>query len=288
MSSDGSARTAIRSRKPRSTSGPGERRGAQWPARGRRALEQGPFTEVLPPERIVSDRPSRDRPRGGVHLPRHRHLQLADFSFGPGSRRMEVVQTYVVLARHEAEHDGRQRRALRPAHTLDKLEAEVWRHQGPRGRPHAWSTAPSTLERTYAATPAQVFRALTGRCRQGPLVRGPGAAADRADDGLSARRPRARQGPLGLGGVATTFEADLSRHPSRAADRLHLRPVPRRAEDLGLPGNDRDRARRPGGTTLTVTSRARSSTATTMPAPASGGLGTCSTNSAGRSGTEAP
>ena len=118
---------------------------------------EGHFLEVTPHERIVF---AGDVSVGGeVKFNAHTTVtfDLVDFGFGPATR-MKVVQAYVVydeafmMAVNGAPEGWRT--------TLGKLETEVGRIRGlAAGRTVVHDTF--TLHRTYDATPAQVFRALT-------------------------------------------------------------------------------------------------------------------------------
>ena len=164
---------------------------------------EGHFLEVTPLERIVFQG---DVSVGGeVKFTAHTTVAFADadFGFGPCTR-MKVVQAYVVydeafmMAVNGAPEGWRT--------TIDKLEAEVSRIKGlAAGRTVVHDAF--TLQRTYDATPAQVFRALTDiEAKDKWFVAGADwTPVERTMDARPGGRERAKG--RWASGVVTTFDA---------------------------------------------------------------------------------
>jgi len=164
---------------------------------------EGHFVEVTPHERIVFEGDISVDGEVKFTASTTVTFDLADFGFGPCTR-MKVVQAYVVydeafmMAVNGAPEGWRT--------TLDKLEAEVGRIKGQlAGRTVVHDTF--TLERTYAATPAQVFRALTDMEAKAKWFVG-GAEWTPVERYMDAR-PGGRERAKGrwASGVVTTFDA---------------------------------------------------------------------------------
>ena len=209
---------------------------------------EGRFLEITPLERIVFQG---DVAVGGeVKFTAHTTVTFedADFGFGPCTR-MKVVQAYVVydeafmMAVSGAPEGWRT--------TIDKLETEVARIKGlAAGRTVVHDTF--TLERTYEATPAQVFRALTHiEAKDRWFV----AAADWTPvERFMDARPGGRERAKGrwASGMVTTFDAVY----------FDVVPDQRVVYTYDLYIDDRkisvslatmEIAKAPGGTTLTIT-----------------------------------
>jgi uncharacterized protein YndB with AHSA1/START domain len=163
---------------------------------------KGTFTEVVAPERLTIDHHVVDPCGGG---PLFTALTQVKFSAAAGGTLMEVVQTYTLSDPAQAEP------MLKGApegwrQTLDKLEAEVARIQGSSGGRSVVHGA-FHLERTYDATEAQVYRALSDEAAKGRWFFGPQGwrLIERAMDFRVGGRERVRGGLEG--GVTTTFDA---------------------------------------------------------------------------------
>ena len=163
---------------------------------------KGKFTEVVAPDRLTIDHHVIDPCGGG---PLFSALTQVKFSAAAGGTLMEVVQTYTLSDPAQAEpmlngapEGWRQ--------TLDKLEAEVARIQGSSvGRSVVHGAF--HLERTYDATEAQVYRALSDEAAKNRWFSGPKGwrPIERFMDFRVGGRERAK-GRFG-GGVTTTFDA---------------------------------------------------------------------------------
>ena len=209
---------------------------------------EGQFLEVTPHERIVFQG---DVSVGGeVKFTAHTTVTFADadFGFGPCTK-MKVVQAYVVydeafmMAVNGAPEGWRT--------TIDKLEAEVARMKGlEAGRTVVHDTF--TLERTYEATPAQVFRALTDLEAKAKWFEG-GADWTPVERFMDAR-PGGRERARGrwASGMVTTFDAvyfDVV--PDRRVVYAYDLYIDDRKISVSLATLEITQA--PGGTTLTIT-----------------------------------
>jgi len=185
---------------------------------------RGAFVEVTPYTRLVIDMHVAD----AAGKPLFRAFTEVDFSDALGGTRMDVVQTYTFfdpsIAAPMAAGAPEGWRT-----TLDKLEKEVVRMQGGTGT-DVRSVVHATfhLERTYDASVARVWRALTDETDcQAEVVRrhaGPLGAA-RTPDGCARRRTRAAERPLGKRG-RIHIRRHLSRRDPERASGLHLRDAP--------------------------------------------------------------
>ncbi len=164
---------------------------------------EGHFVEVTPHERIVFQG---DISVGGeVKFTAHTTVTFAaeDFGFGPCTR-MTVTQAYVV-------YDEAFMTAVNGAPegwrtTLDKLEKEIARIRGvAEGRTVVHDAF--TLQRTYDATPAQVYHALTDRAAKAKWFEG-GADWTPIERTMDVR-PGGREVARGRwpSGLVTTFDA---------------------------------------------------------------------------------
>ena len=135
-SSAGSARPAIRSPRRRSRCGSAAVRRLHALARGRRALDAGPFAEVS--RRSACDRPSCDRPLR--RRPLFSAFTEVNFTAAPGGTRMDVVQTYT-LATGAGRADG-EGRARRLAPDARQARAEVARMSDGAARSVAHGVVP--------------------------------------------------------------------------------------------------------------------------------------------------
>jgi uncharacterized protein YndB with AHSA1/START domain len=162
---------------------------------------RGAFTEVVAPERLTIDHHVIDPCGGG---PLFSAVTQVKFTAAPGGTLMEVAQTYAVADSAHAEpmikgapEGWRQ--------TLDKLEAEVARMQGPVVRSVVHGAF--HLERTYDATAEQVYRALSDESAKSRWFYGPEGwrLIERAMDFRVGGSERVKGGFQG--GVTTTFDA---------------------------------------------------------------------------------
>jgi uncharacterized protein YndB with AHSA1/START domain len=163
---------------------------------------KGTFTEVTAPERLTIDHHVIDPCGGG---PLFSAVTQVKFSAAPDGTRMEVLQTYTVFDMAQVEP------MLKGApegwrQTLDKLEAEVARIQQANGGRSVVHGA-FHLERTYDATPEQVFRALSDETAKNRWFHGPQGwrPIERFMDFRVGGHERAK-GQF-EGGVTTTFDA---------------------------------------------------------------------------------
>jgi uncharacterized protein YndB with AHSA1/START domain len=163
---------------------------------------KGTFTEVAAPERLTIDHHVIDPCGGG---PLFSAVTQVKFSAAPDGTRMEVLQTYTVFDMAQVEP------MLKGApegwrQTLDKLEAEVARIQQANGGRSVVHGA-FHLERTYDATPEQVFRALSDETAKNRWFHGPQGwrPIERFMDFRVGGHERAK-GQF-EGGVTTTFDA---------------------------------------------------------------------------------
>jgi uncharacterized protein YndB with AHSA1/START domain len=163
---------------------------------------KGTFTEVAAPERLTIDHHVIDPCGGG---PLFSAVTQVKFSAAPGGTLMEVVQSYIVADMAQVEL------MLKGApegwrQTLDKLEAEVARIQQANGGRSVVHGA-FHLERTYDATPEQVYKALSDETAKNRWFYGPQGwrPIERFMDFRVGGRERAK-GRF-EGGVTTTFDA---------------------------------------------------------------------------------
>jgi uncharacterized protein YndB with AHSA1/START domain len=163
---------------------------------------KGTFTEVVAPERLTIDHHVIDPCGGG---PLFRAVTEVKLSAVHDGTLMEVVQTYTVFDAAQVEP------MLKGApegwrQTLDKLEAEVARIQQANGGRSVVHGA-FHLERTYDATPEQVYKALSDETAKNRWFYGPQGwrPIERFMDFRVGGRERAK-GRF-EGGVTTTFDA---------------------------------------------------------------------------------
>ena len=163
---------------------------------------KGTFTEVVVPERLTIDHHVVDPCGGG---PLFSAVTQVKFSAAVGGTLMEVVQTYTVADAAQAEP------MLKGApggwrQTLDKLETEIARIQGSGGGRSVIHGA-FHIERTYDATPEQVYKALSDEAAKNRWFYGPTGwrPIERFMDFRVGGRERAK-GRFD-GGVTTTFDA---------------------------------------------------------------------------------
>ncbi|HZZ21427.1 MAG TPA: SRPBCC family protein [Roseiarcus sp.] len=163
---------------------------------------KGTFTEVEAPERLTIDHHVIDPCGGG---PLFSAVTRVKFSTADGGTLMEVAQSYTISDPAQAEP------MLKGApegwrQTLDKLEAEVARMRED-GERRSVGHGAFHLERTYNATAAQVYRALSDEAAKGRWFFGPQGwrLIERAMDFRVGGRERVRGGFEG--GVTTTFDA---------------------------------------------------------------------------------
>jgi uncharacterized protein YndB with AHSA1/START domain len=163
---------------------------------------KGTFTEVVAPERLTIDHHVIDPCGGG---PLFSAVTQVKFGAADGGTRIDVVQTYTVLDAAQVEP------MLKGApegwrQTLDKLEAEVARIQQTKGDRSVVHGA-FHLERTYDATPEQVYKALSDETAKNRWFHGPQGwrPIERFMDFRVGGRERAK-GQF-EGGMTTTFDA---------------------------------------------------------------------------------
>jgi uncharacterized protein YndB with AHSA1/START domain len=129
---------------------------------------KGTFTEVVAPERLTIDHHVIDPCGGG---PLFSAVTEVKFSAASDGTLMEVVQSYIVADMAQVEP------MLKGApegwrQTLDKLEAEVARIQQANGDRSVVHGA-FHIERTYNATPEQVYKALSDEAAKNRWFHGP-------------------------------------------------------------------------------------------------------------------
>jgi uncharacterized protein YndB with AHSA1/START domain len=163
---------------------------------------KGTFTEVVTPERLTIDHHVIDPCGGG---PLFSAVTQVKFSPVHDGTLMEVVQSYTVADMAQVEP------MLKGApegwrQTLDKLEAEVARIQQANGS-RSVAHGAFHLERTYNATPEQVYKALSDEAAKNRWFHGPQGwrPIERFMDFRVGGRERAK-GRF-EGGVTTTFDA---------------------------------------------------------------------------------
>jgi uncharacterized protein YndB with AHSA1/START domain len=163
---------------------------------------KGTFTEVAAPERLTIDHHVIDPCGGG---PLFSAVTQVKFSAVHDGTLMEVVQTYTVFDAAQVEP------MLKGApegwrQTLDKLEAEVARIQQANGGRSVVHGA-FHIERTYDATPEQVYKALSDETAKNRWFHGPQGwrPIERFMDFRVGGRERAK-GQF-EGGMTTTFDA---------------------------------------------------------------------------------
>jgi uncharacterized protein YndB with AHSA1/START domain len=163
---------------------------------------RGTFTEVVVPERLTIDHHVIDPCGGG---PLFSAVTQVKFSAAEGGTRMDVVQTYTVFDAAQVEP------MLKGApegwrQTLDKLDAEIARMRGSEGSRSVVHGA-FHLQRTYDATPEQVYRALSDETAKNRWFYGPQGwrPIERFMDFRVGGRERAK-GQF-EGGITTTFDA---------------------------------------------------------------------------------
>ena len=163
---------------------------------------KGTFTEVVAPERLTIDHHIIDPCGGGPLFSAITQVKLSAVHDGT---LMEVVQTYTVADPAQAEP------MLKGApegwrQTLDKLEAEITRIQASGGNRSVVHGA-FHIERTYNATPEQVYKALSNETAKNRWFYGPQGwrPIERFMDFRVGGRERAK-GHF-EGGMTTTFDA---------------------------------------------------------------------------------
>jgi uncharacterized protein YndB with AHSA1/START domain len=222
---------------------------------------KGTFTEVVAPERLTIDHHIIDPCGGG---PLFSAITQVKFSTAEGGTRMDVEQTYTVADPGQAEP------MLKGApegwrQTLDKLEAEIARIQGSSGSRSVVHGA-FHIERIYDATPEQVYKALSDERAKNRWFHGPQGwrPIERFMDFRVGGRERAK-GRF-EGGVTTTFDAIYHASCRASGSSTPTRCIsmsgrfPFRSQRLRSSPQARD------ARSSRSASRARSSTATTMPA----------------------
>jgi uncharacterized protein YndB with AHSA1/START domain len=162
---------------------------------------RGVFTEVSP-ERLVLDLTVTDA--GGRRL--FRAFTEVNFADAAGGTRMDVVQTYTVIAPDAAwMTEGA---PVGWSQTLDKLDAEIARMQagGSAGRSAVHDTF--HLERTYDAPVERVFKALSDKEAKSKWFSGPPDSWQLLERHMDFRvGGRERLKGLRNGRVVTTFDA---------------------------------------------------------------------------------
>ena len=228
---------------------------------------KGTFTEVVAPERLTIDHHVIDPCGGG---PLFSAVTQVKFSAAHGGTLMEVVQTYTVadMAKVEPMLKGAPEGWRQ---TLDKLEAEVARIQSERRRLIGCSRRLPYRAHLRCDDGASVQGAIR-RGRQEPLVlRTRRVAADRTHDGLPGRRARAGQGRLRWR-RDDDVRRDLPRcRSARDGSSTPTRCVSTTGRFLFRSRRSRSSPQARDGRSSRFASRARFSTATTMPAHANAG-----------------
>ena len=163
---------------------------------------KGTFTEVIAPERLTIDHHVIDPYGGGPLFSAVTQVSFRDE--GAGRTLMEVVQTYSAAGTAQADQ------MLKGApegwrQTLDKLEAEVARMHA--GAVHSVVHGAFHLERAYAATAEELYRALSDEAAKSRWFFGPEGwrLIERTMDFRVGGRERVKGGFDG--GVTTTFDA---------------------------------------------------------------------------------
>jgi uncharacterized protein YndB with AHSA1/START domain len=123
---------------------------------GQNHWTKGKYTEIVPNERLVLDLQAID----SENRPLFRAHTVATFEDARGGTRLEVTQTYTLYeAGAAAMIEGAPQGW---SQTLDRLEREVARiRSAGHGVVRSIAHGSFTLERTYPASRAQVYRALT-------------------------------------------------------------------------------------------------------------------------------
>jgi uncharacterized protein YndB with AHSA1/START domain len=164
---------------------------------------RGTFIEVSPSDRLVLD--LHVEGPGGARL--FQAWTEATFSLVPGGTQLDVVQTYT-FDQPEIAAPMVQGAGLGWSQTLDKLEAEIARIAAEGAVKRSVVHGAFTIERTYDATPAQVYRALSDPLAKGKWFGGdPGlwASLERHMDFRVGGSERAKG--RWQSGVVTTFDA---------------------------------------------------------------------------------
>ena len=163
---------------------------------------RGTFTEVTAPERLAIDHHVVDPCGGGPLFSAYTEVNFSDDP--SGGTLMEVVQTYSLAGAAQAEQ------MIKGApegwrQTLDKLETEVARMAS--GDLRSVVHGAFHLERTYDATAADVFKALSEETAKSRWFFGPPGwrLIERVMDFRIGGRERVKGGFDG--GVTTTFDA---------------------------------------------------------------------------------
>jgi len=163
---------------------------------------KGTFTEVIAPERLTIDHHVIDPCGGGPLFSAVTQVSFRDE--GAGRTLMEVVQTYSAAGTAQADQ------MLNGApegwrQTLDKLEAEVARMHA--GAVRSVVHGAFHLERAYAATAEELYRALSDEAAKSRWFFGPEGwrLIERTMDFRVGGRERVKGGFDG--GVTTTFDA---------------------------------------------------------------------------------
>ena len=163
---------------------------------------RGTFTEVMAPERLAIDHHVVDPCGGGPLFSAYTEVSFIDK--GRDGTLMEVVQSYSLAGAAQAEQ------MIKGApegwrQTLDKLEAEVARMA--RGAVRSVVHGAFHLERTYDATAADVYKALSEETAKSRWFVGPPGwrLIERVMDFRVGGRERVKGGFDG--GVTTTFDA---------------------------------------------------------------------------------
>lgn len=122
---------------------------------GQNHWTRGRYTEIVPCSRLVIDMNA----VGEEDRPLFRALTVVSFADEAGGTRLEVMQSYTIF-------DPLAAQMIQGApqgwdQTLDRLEHEVARIQKSSPARHSVAHATFCIERTYAASRAQVFEALT-------------------------------------------------------------------------------------------------------------------------------
>jgi uncharacterized protein YndB with AHSA1/START domain len=162
---------------------------------------KGTFTEVVAPERLTIDHHVIDPCGGGPLFSAITEVKLSSVHDGT---LMEVLQTYTVadLAKVEPMLKGAPEGWRQ---TLDKLEAEIARLQG-GGSSRSVVHGAFHIERTYDATPEQVYKAFSDEAAKSRWFHGPRGwrPIERFMDFRVGGRERAK-GQF-EGGATTTFD----------------------------------------------------------------------------------
>lgn len=170
-------------------------------AKGQDHWTKGKYAEIVPHARLAIDMSV----VGETEVPLFRAHTVVTFTDDDGGTRMEVTQSYTLFDPSAAPMIQGAPQGW--SQTLDRLEQEVARIQ--KATPASRSVVHATfcIERTYEASPSQVFKALTDPAAKAKWFAGGGGYTVLARD--MDVRPGGREHLKGrwVSGVVSTFDA---------------------------------------------------------------------------------